>query len=33
MKDFFNNAALQHHPLRVLRDFLERERSNEIAKK
>jgi hypothetical protein len=33
MKDFFNNAALQHHPLRVHRDFLEREQSNEIAKK
>jgi len=33
MKDFFNNAALQHHPLRALKDFLQREQSNEIAKK
>jgi hypothetical protein len=33
MKDFFNNAALQNHPLRVLKDFLEREQSNETAKK
>lgn len=33
MKDFFNGAALQHHPLRVLKDFLDREQANEIAKK
>lgn len=33
MKDFFNNAAQQHHPLRVLKDFLDREQANEIAKK
>jgi hypothetical protein len=33
MKDFFNSAAQQHHPLRVLKDFLDREQANEIAKK
>lgn len=32
MKEFFNNAARQHHPLRVLQDFLTREISYEIAK-
>jgi hypothetical protein len=33
MKDFFEKAALQNHPLRVLQTFLERERANEQAKK
>ena len=33
MKSFFEQAALQQHPLRVLEDFLEREESNEKAKK
>lgn len=33
MKDFFNQAAQQNHPLRALREFLEREAANEIAKK
>lgn len=33
MKDFFNSAAQQHHPLRVLKDFLDREHANEVAKK
>jgi hypothetical protein len=32
MKDFLNSAALQHHPLRLLTDFLAREQRNEIAK-
>jgi hypothetical protein len=33
MKEFFNNAAQQHHPLRALKDFLDREFANETAKK
>lgn len=33
MKDFFNQAALQNHPLRALREFLEREEAKETAKK
>ncbi|MCS6846889.1 MAG: DUF87 domain-containing protein [Anaerolineae bacterium] len=33
MKDFFNSAAQQRHPLRVLKDFLDREQANELAKK
>lgn len=33
MKNFFDNAAQQHHPLRVLKDFLDREKANELAKK
>lgn len=33
MKDFFNSAAQQYHPLRVLKDFLDREQANEVAKK
>jgi len=33
MKDFFEKAALQNHPLRVLQSFLEREKANEQAKK
>lgn len=33
MKDFFDNAAQQHHPLRVLKDFLDKEKANEVAKK
>ncbi|MCS7030931.1 MAG: DUF87 domain-containing protein [Gloeomargarita sp. SKYG116] len=33
MKDFFESAAQQHHPLRVLKDFLDREQANETAKK
>src|ERR671936_1936663 len=32
MKEFFNNAARQHHPLRALKEFLEREVSYEAAK-
>jgi hypothetical protein len=32
MKDFFNNAAQQHHPLRALKDFLDRETAYEVAK-
>jgi hypothetical protein len=32
MKDFFNNAARQNHPLRALKDFLDQENSNETAK-
>lgn len=32
MKEFFERAALQNHPLRVLQAFLEREQSNEKAK-
>lgn len=33
MKDFLNSAALQHHPLRILTEFLAREQSNEMAKR
>lgn len=33
MKQFFNKAALQNHPLRVLEDFLKHEVANEQAKK
>jgi hypothetical protein len=32
MKDFFNNAARQNHPLRALKDFLDQEKANETAK-
>jgi len=33
MKDFFEKAAMQNHPLRVLKTFLEREKAKEQAKK
>jgi hypothetical protein len=33
MKEFFEKAAMQNHPLRILRIFLEQERTNEQAKK
>jgi len=33
MKEFFEKAAMQNHPLRVLQTFLEREKANEQAKK
>ncbi len=33
MKEFFNEAAKQNHPLRALKDFLDQEEANEIAKK
>jgi len=33
MKDFFEKAAMQNHPLRVLQTFLEHEKANEQAKK
>jgi hypothetical protein len=33
MKEFFNNAAYQNHPLRALKDFLDAETANEGAKK
>lgn len=33
MKNFFEQAAQQHHPLRVLKEFLDIENANEIAKK
>lgn len=33
MKEFFNNAAYQNHPLRALKDFLDTETANEGAKK
>ncbi|MBM3148863.1 MAG: DUF87 domain-containing protein, partial [Chloroflexi bacterium] len=33
MKDFFDKAAQQSHPLRVLKEFMERETANEAAKK
>jgi hypothetical protein len=33
MREFFDNAALQSHPLRVLKEFLEEEKHNEAAKK
>jgi len=32
MKDFFNNAAQQNHPLRALKDFLDQEVALETAK-
>jgi len=32
MKDFFNQVAQQHHPLRALKEFLEQETANETAK-
>jgi len=33
MREFFEKAAMQNHPLRVLQTFLEREKDNEQAKK
>lgn len=33
MKTFLEEAATQHHPLRILRDFLKQELANEKAKK
>jgi hypothetical protein len=33
VKEFFEKAAMQDHPLRVLRQFMEREDANEKAKK
>ncbi|MCK4733921.1 MAG: DUF87 domain-containing protein [Methanophagales archaeon] len=33
MKEFFEKAAMQNHPLRVLQTFLEQEKINEQAKK
>jgi len=33
MKTFLEEAATQHHPLRILRDFLKQELANEQAKK
>ncbi len=33
MKDFFEKAAMQDHPLRALMTFLEQEQANEQAKK
>ena len=33
MKQFFDEAAQQNHPLRVLKEFLERETGNETAKR
>jgi hypothetical protein len=33
MKEFFDTAAMQKHPLRLLKDFLDREVANETAKK
>lgn len=33
MKGFFEDAATQHHPLRILRDFLQQEGANEQAKR
>lgn len=32
MNEFFDQAAKQNHPLRVLKDFLDQEQANEIAK-
>jgi len=32
MKEFFENAAMQNHPLRVLKEFLEKEKAYEQAK-
>lgn len=33
MKEFFEKAAMQNHPLRVLQTFLDQEKANEQAKK
>jgi len=33
MKEFFEKAAMQNHPLRVLQKFLEQEKASEMAKK
>ncbi|MGC1132126.1 MAG: DUF87 domain-containing protein [Nitrososphaeraceae archaeon] len=33
MKDFFEKAAMQNHPLRVLQTFLEHEKANEQSRK
>ncbi|MDD2302573.1 MAG: DUF87 domain-containing protein, partial [Eubacteriales bacterium] len=33
MKEFFEDAAMQDHPLRILQQFVEREDANEKAKK
>lgn len=33
MKNFFDQAAQQNHPLRILKEFLDTERANEAAKK
>lgn len=33
MKEFFEKAAMQNHPLRVLEWFLDHEKANELAKK
>jgi hypothetical protein len=33
MKEFFEKAAMQNHPLRVLQKFLEQEKANEQAKR
>jgi hypothetical protein len=33
MKEFFDTAARQNHPLRALKEFLDREAANETAKK
>src|SRR5262245_46132662 len=33
MKQFFDTAAQQHHPLRALKTFLDKETANETAKK
>ena len=33
MKEFFDQAAQQNHPLRTLKEFLEQEAANETAKK
>lgn len=32
MKDFFDQTAQQNHPLRILKDFLDQEHANEVAK-
>ena len=33
MKEFFEKAKMQEHPLRILDDFLKEEKANEVAKK
>src|SRR3989337_1895657 len=33
MKEFFEKAAMQNHPIRVLEAFLEQEKATETAKK
>ena len=33
MKEFFDKAVMQNHPLRVLQAFLEEEKANELARK